>query len=157
MHLRAPSYLKVAYILVVLSAVLPIGLASSSWVSLATGGSGGVPILGPIVLLLLGLYRIFLVARVPGTLDAPDVAGLGIALRKIGIFLLIVGSLFAALNLVSRPLLMAVPSSYRSGAPIFFVAGMYLAVLSGLGMLGLTLFEFSRLLGFEQSAREQNS
>ena len=157
MCLRAPSYLKVAYSLVILSAVLPIGLASSGWVSLATGASGGVPILGQIVRLLLGLYRVFLVAKVPGTLDAPEIAGLAVALRGIGIFLLVVGSIFAALNLVSRPLLMAVPSSYRSAAPIFFVAGMYLAVLSGLGLLGLTLFEFSRLLGFEQHAREQNS
>ena len=156
MPLPAPTYLKAAYILVVLSTILPIGLASSSWVSLATGGTGGIPILGPIVLLLLGLYRIFLVAKVPGTLDAPDVAGLGIALRKIGIILLVVGSVFAALNLVSRPLMLLIPSSARNAAPIFFVAGMYLAILSGLGLLGLTLFEFSRLLGFEQSAREQN-
>lgn len=33
MYLRAPSYLKWSYVLVVLSAVLPIGLASSGWVA----------------------------------------------------------------------------------------------------------------------------
>lgn len=158
MYLRAPSYLKWAYALVVLSAVLPIGLASSGWVALATGGTSlGIPFLGPIVLLVIGLYRVFLVAKIPGTLDAPEIAGLGSALRKIGIFLLIFGAVIGALNLVSRPLLLAVPSRFTSGAPVFFVVGMYLSMLGGLGLLGLTMFELSRLLGFEQHARKQNS
>ncbi len=158
MYLRTPSYLKWAYALVVLSAVLPIGLASSGWVALATGGTSlGVPFLGPIVLLVIGLYRVFLVAKIPGTLDAPEIAGLGSALRKIGIFLLIFGAVIGVLNLISRPLLLAVPSRYTSGAPVFFVVGMYLSMLGGLGLLGLTMFEFSRLLGFEQYARKQNS
>lgn len=158
MYLRAPSYLKWSYVLVVLSAVLPIGLASSGWVALATGGTSlGVPFFGPVVLLVIGLYRVFLVAKTPGTLDAPEIAGLGNALRKVGIFLLIFGAVIGALNLVSRPLLLAVPSRYTSGAPVFFVVGMYLSMLGGLGLLGLTMFELSRLLGFEQHARKQNS
>ena len=158
MYLRAPSYLKWSYVLVVLSAVLPIGLASSGWVALATGGTSlGVPFLGPIALLVIGLYRVFLVAKIPGTLDAPEIAGLGNALRKIGVFLLVFGAFIGALNLISRPLLLAVPSRYTSGAPVFFVVGMYLSMLGGLGLLGLTIFELSRLLGFEQHAREQDS
>lgn len=158
MYLHAPSHLKWAYGLVVLSAVLPIGLASSGWVALATGGTPfGVPFLGPVVLLFMGLYRVFLVAKIPGTLDAPETVGLGKALRKVGIFLLVFGAVIGALNLISRPLMLAVPSRYTSGAPVFFVVGMYLSMLGGLGLLGLTMFELSRLLGFEQHARKQKS
>jgi len=133
-------------------------LASSGWVALATGGTSlGVPFVGPIVLLAIGLYRVFLVARVPGTLDAHEIAGVGSVLRKIGIFLLVFGGAIGALNLMSRPLLLALPSRYTGGAPVLFVAGVYLSMLGGLGLLGLTLFELSRLLGFEQHARKQNS
>ena len=161
MYQNASALLKWTYAIVILSAVLPIGLASSGWVALATGGgtslARGIPLIGPVIMLTLGLYRIFLVAKVPGTLDMPKVIGIGKILRKVGVFLLIVGAIFGALNLISRPLMLLIPSSYTSGAPIFFIFGMYLSILGGLGLLGLTLFEFSRILGFEQSSRQQNS
>ncbi|MDE2598513.1 MAG: hypothetical protein KGL40_02705 [Rhodocyclaceae bacterium] len=82
---------------------------------------------------------------------------MGNTLRKVGIFLLVFGGAIAALNLISRPLLLALPSRYTSGAPVFFVVGVYLSMLGGIGLLGLTMFELSRLLGFEQHARKQNS
>jgi hypothetical protein len=156
MQQTASLSLKWAYALVILSAVLPIGLASSGWVALAAGGGAslGIPFLGPVVMLGLGLYRVFLVAKVPSTLDAFDVAGFGKALRKIGIFLLFVGAVVGALNLISRPLLLALPSQYTRGAPVFFVVGVYLSILGGLGLLGLIFFELSRLLGFEQNVRK---
>ena len=161
MYQNASSLLKWAYALVILSAVLPIGLASSGWVALATGGSTslarGIPLIGPVIMLALGLYRIFLVAKLPRTLDAPNVAGVGKALRKVGVFLLFVGAIFGALNLISRPLMLLIPSHYTNGAPVFFIFGLYLSILGGLGLLGLTLFEFSRILGFEQHARLQNA
>ena len=157
MHQRASSLLKLAYALVILSAVLPIGLASSGWVGLANGGraSLGIPYIGPIVMLVIGLYRIFLVAKVPSTLDAPEIAGIGKLFRKTGVFLLFIGAIFGTLNLISRPLMLLIPPHYTSGAPVFFVFGLYLSLLGGLGLLGLTLFEFSRILGFEQHAGQQ--
>ena len=152
MHQTTPSSIKWAYSLVVLSAVIPIGLASSGWVGLATGGSSlGVPFVGPIAILIIGLYRVFIVAKVPGTLDAPEIFGFGKVLRKIGTFLLYIGAVVGLFNLVSRPLLHALPSQYTSGAPVFFIVGVYLSLLGGLGLLGLISFELSRLLGFEQN------
>ena len=66
----ASTSLKWIYSIVVLSTVVPLGLASSGWVAMAKGGGAfaGLPYLGPLIFLLLGLYRIYLVARVPGTL-----------------------------------------------------------------------------------------
>ena len=161
MYQNASSSLKWSYALVILSSVLPIGLASSGWVALATGGgtsiARGIPLIGPLIMLALGLYRVFLVVKLPRTLDSPEVAGVGKGLRKVGIFLLFLGAIFGALNLISRPLMLLIPSSYFNGAPVFFVLGLYLSILGGLGLLGLTLFEFSRILGFEQHARQQNT
>ena len=33
----------------------------------------------------------------------------------------------------------------------FYIVGIYLALAGGVGVLGLLLFEFSRLLGFERA------
>ena len=156
MHQTASLSLKWAYCLVILSAVMPVGLVSSGWVALAAGSgtSLGIPFLGPVIMLGLGLYRVFLVAKIPNTLDALEVAGFSKALRKVGIFLLFVGAVVAALNLISRPLLLALPPQYTRGAPVFFVVGVYLSILGGLGLLGLIFFELSRLLGFEKSIRK---
>src|SRR5689334_20426012 len=97
---KASTTFKVAYCLVVLGAVLPIGLAKSGWVGLATG-RGGLsmifPMLAPLVFLLLGLYRVYLVARVPRVLDSPATAGVASLLRAVGSFALYVGALAAIL------------------------------------------------------------
>ena len=156
MHQSASLPLKWAYALVILSSVVPIGLASSGWVSLAVGGGAslGIPFLGPIAMLGLGIYRVFLVAKVPNTLDSPEIVGFGKTIHKVGIFLLFVGAVIGILNLISRPLLHALPSQYTSGAPVFFIVGIYLSLATGLGLLGLILFEFSRLLGFEKNVRK---
>ncbi|MDO9001811.1 MAG: hypothetical protein Q7V20_00010 [Aquabacterium sp.] len=41
----------------------------------------------------------------------------------------------------------------ESGAE-FFVVGLYLSLASGIGMLGLLAFEFSRLLAFERNTQQ---
>jgi hypothetical protein len=70
MNQQPSSALKVAYCLVLLAAILPFGLAKSGWVGLATGsGMGLVPFLGPLLFLGVGLYRVYLVVRVPGVLN----------------------------------------------------------------------------------------
>ena len=75
---QSSSTFKFAYCIVLLSAILPFGLAKSGWVALATGGigMGFLPVIGPLVFMVLGVYRVYLVAQVPGVLDAPAAAGL---------------------------------------------------------------------------------
>jgi hypothetical protein len=158
MYIRAPSYLKWSYVMVVLSAILPIGLANSGWVSLATGGpSLGGRLFWSIAIIAIGLYRVFLVLKLPGTLDAPEMKGFCKVVRKIGVFLLVLGAFIGGVNIISIPVLLAVEFRHTSDAPVFFIVGVLLSKFIGLGLLGLTMFELSRLLGFEQHARQQYS
>lgn len=154
MDLPASKSLKVVYVLTILAAILPVGLASSSWVKLATGGSiaGSLPFIGALVLLILGVYRIALVVKTPETLDARPVSGIALVLRKIGIFALYIGAIVAVLNLAARPLITAFVTHRSESGVEFFVVGLYLSLLSGFGFSGLLMFEFSRLLGFERYA-----
>lgn len=154
MKLAAPSSLKWVYSLVLLSAVLPVGLAASSWVSLARGGSvmGGIPFIGPFLFLLLGLYRIYLVARVPGTLSLSQVHGFPLFLRRVGVFALYVGAAVAILGWVAGPLMKTLMTQRTESGAEFFVVGLYLSMLGGIGILGLILFELSRLIGFESAS-----
>ena len=154
MNLKAHTSLKVAYCLVLLGAVVPFGLAKSGWVALATGGFGSVPLIGPLVFLALGLYRVILVARVPGVLDSQATAGVDRFLRALGQFLLYAGALIAVLGWISGPLMHAFVQRRTDSGVEFFVVGMYLAMAGGIGMLGLIFFEFSRLRAFERSARQ---
>ena len=152
MNLKAPTSLKVAYCLVLIGAVVPFGLAKSGWVMLATGGLASVSFIAPLVFLALGLYRVFLVARVPGVLDSRATAGVDSFLRVLGQFLLYVGALVAVLGWVSRPLMHAFIQQRTDSGAEYFVVGMFLAMAGGVGVLGLLLFEFSRLRAFERSA-----
>lgn len=154
MLLAAPSSLKWAYSLVLLSAVLPVGLSASSWVALAQGGSfiGGLPIIGPLLFLLLGLYRIYLVAGAPGTLSLPQVRGFTLFLRRAGIFALYLGAALAILGWLAGPLMKLLMTQRTESGAEFFVVGLYLSMLGGIGILGLILFELSRLIGFESAS-----
>lgn len=154
MDLKARTSLKVAYCLVLFGAVVPFGLAKSGWVMLATGGLGSVAAIAPLVFLALGLYRIFLVARVPGVLDSQATAGVATFLRVLGQFMLHVGALIAVLGWVARPLMHAFMQRQTESGAEYFVVGMYLAMAGGVGVLGLIFFEFSRLRAFERSARQ---
>src|SRR5579862_6734399 len=99
--------LRWVYCLTILAAVLPIGLASSGWVGLTVGISPlqAVPIIGPLVFIALGIYRVVLVTRVPGTLDSYVVSGAATRLRKIGMFCLYVGAVVGILNWLSGPVM----------------------------------------------------
>ncbi len=154
MNLKAHTSLKVAYCLVLLSAILPFGLAKSGWVTLATGGFGSVAFIGPLVFFALGLYRVFLVARVPGVLDSQATAGIATLLRTLGQVLLYVGALIAVLEWISGPLMHAFIQRRSDSGVEYFVVGMYLRMAGGLGVLGLLFFEFSRLRAFERKARQ---
>ena len=158
MNQQASASLKISYCLVLLGAILPFGLAKSGWVGMATGGGlGVVPFVGPLVFLALGLYRVYLVARVPGVLDSPPVAGLVTALRAIGTFCIYVGVVVSILSWISGPLMRLLFQRRTESGAEYFVVGLYLALAAGIGILGLLLFEFSRLLAFERSAPQTSA
>lgn len=158
MKQQPSTSLKVAYCIVLLATVLPIGLAKSGWVGLATGGIGmGVPFVGPIIFLALGLYRIYLVVRVPGTLSSPQALGFAAFLRAVGTFFLYVGVFASVLSWVAGPLMRAFMTHRTESGAEFFVVGMYLSLVTGFGMLGLFAFEFSRLVAFERNAQKANN
>lgn len=155
-HVVSPS-LKWAYVIVVLAAVIPFGLSRSAWVAMATGGAvpGGIPIVGPLVLLVVGVYRAYMVVKVPGTLKSCPVAGFALALRKIGIVGLYVGAVIGVLNVIGGPLMGALMTRRTESGAEFLVAGLFLAMAGGVGVLALVLFELSRLVGFEQQRQAQ--
>lgn len=143
---------RIIYCLVVLGAILPFGLAKSSWVTLAMGGTslaGSLPIIGPLVLLVIGVYRVAVVVRTPAALSTPPVAGFIAFLRAAGLLLLYLGALTTVLGWLAGPLMrMLVHTRSESGAE-FFLVGYIIAIVGQVGVLGLLLFELSRLRGFE--------
>lgn len=148
---------RIAYCLVLLGAVLPIGLAKSGWVALATGGSFAqtIPYVGPILFLVVGLYRIFVVIRSPCKLGYPSASGFIAFLRNAGVCLLYVGAICAVLNWISGPLMHTFLRSRTESGAEFFMVGVYLAILGRIGIFGLLLFELGRLRSFEQQAAER--
>lgn len=152
MKQAASISLKWVYSLVVLSAVLPSGLAASGWVALATGGgvAGGIPFIGPLLFLALGVHRIYSVVKVPGTLSSFRVEGFPLVLRRLGVFALYLGALAAILGWLAGPLMKLLMTQRTESGAEFFVVGMYLSIIGGIGVLGLILFELSRLIGFER-------
>ena len=159
--LQNPSVLlRVSYCLVVLGATVPFGLAASGWVGLAKGPGlvGALPfLLGPPLLLLLGAFRIYLVARYKTTLSSPQLLGIGVVFRALGLFALHVGALSTLLSWVARPLMRAFLTTRTESGAEFFAVGVFLLYGVGAGSFGLLLFEFSRLLGFERLAHERSA
>lgn len=157
MNYRARWPLKVAYCVVILGAILPIGAAASAWVTLAVGRGGlaAAGLITSVALLIVGLYRIWTVVRLPGTLNAYEARGFARVLRTAGICALYAGALFAVVNWSAWPLMSALVTTRSDSGIEFFVVGASLSLFSGIGPLGLVSFELSRLLAFEAEAREE--
>jgi len=143
---------RIIYCLVVLGAILPFGLAKSGWVALATGGpalAGTIPFIGPLVLLVIGIYRVIVVVRTPAALSAPPVAGFIAFLRGAGLFLLYLGAITTVLGWLAGPLMHTLMRARTESGAEFFFVGYLIAIVGQVGVLGLLLFELSRLRGFE--------
>lgn len=156
--LKNPSVaLRLAYCLVVLGAILPFGIAASGWVALAKGPGllSTVPFVGPLLLLALGGFRVYLVARFPTTLSSPPVSGVAALVRVVGVTAIYVGLVATVLSWVARPLIRTFMTSRTESGAEFFVVGLYLSLVAGIGLLGLLMFEFGRLLAFERLAHER--
>lgn len=158
--LKEPSLaLRATYCLVILGAILPFGVAASGWVAMATGPGllRSIPILGPIFLLAVGGYRIYLVARFRTTLSFPPVSGASSLVRVLGVLGMYVGVAATVLSWIAGPLMRAFMTSRTESGAEFFIVGLYLSLIGGAGLLGIALFEFSRLLAFERLAFEHYS
>jgi len=158
MTTSASATVKWAYCLVLFFAVIPLGLAGSSWVALARGGVAGAwPVIGILPLLVLAVYRIYLVVRVPGTLRSFPPTGFARALRVLGVVGLFLGAAVSIANLAAGPLMRALITTRTDSGVEYFVVGLYLSMLSGIGTFGLLCYELSRLVAFEQNAHTPNA
>ena len=103
-------------------------------------------------LLVLAVYRIYLVVRVPGTLRSCPPTGFARVLRVLGVIGLFVGAAVSIASLAARPL-MRPPITTRTDSGVeYFIVGLYLSMLGYMGTLGLLCYELSRLVAFEQQA-----
>ena len=164
MKTEASSSLKWLYCLTLIAAIFPSGLlGAASWVGLATGGgllSGGIVAVA--ILLVLFGYRIVLVVRGPHTLDAYIASTRIKLLRNFGIFLMAIGLIGSFTIFFIKPLALGIFGKPVDSGVAFFVVGVFAYLISSSGLMGLLMFEASRLFGFEarikdECTRENNS
>lgn len=143
---------KFIYCLTIFSIVLPFGLASSSWVRMTVGGGlAFIPFIGPLLMLTVGLGRCAQVWRNPHVLDGPVVAGYLRIIQMIGVALIYAGALIGIANWLSIPMVKIFIKDAGPNGILYYAIGVYLALMSGVGILGLMIFEATRLVGFERS------
>jgi hypothetical protein len=150
---RSTWPLRIVYVIVLLSILLPIGLSGSGWVSLSLGRGGWRSLWQyafVALFVVLAIWRIWVVLADRSTLDSPAVAGLLRAIRITGVTLLSLGTLVFALDVLGRPIIRALVSRPSESGVEFYVVGLFLAFLKGIGPLGVIVFEFSRLRSFEK-------
>ncbi len=148
---EAGRSLRWLYCLTLVAAIFPVGLfGAAGWVGLATGGGlfsmGRVAV---VIFLAMVIYRIVLVARNPQTLSAYIASRKINFLRYLGIFLMAIGLIGSITIFFIRPLTLGLFKNPGDSGVAFFVVGMYLYFVSSFGLVGLLLFEASRLFGFE--------
>jgi hypothetical protein len=144
--------LRVFYCLAIVSVVLPWPV--SGWVALGLRGGtfSWFMAFAPLLLLVVGIWRIYQVAAFPHTLASYMEGGALKALRILGLIAMGCGVL-TMLFRIAPGLLVGALGGQRSGMGVeFYVVGIYLALVSPLGPLGIVLFEGSRLMGFERHA-----
>jgi hypothetical protein len=117
------------------------------------GRTGTVLFVGPILLLLLGAYRIFSVAKDKNLLNCPVLSGVPRVMRVLGILAMVLGAIAALAWPFIKPIALAIFGKPGDSGVAFYVVGVYLAIAKGFAPLGVVLFEASRLMGFESEER----
>lgn len=148
---------RTIYGLALVSIALPAPM--SGWVGMALGVTSVrafVPMIWFIPFALIA-WRIVLVIRRSGLLDAPSDHQALRWCRKIGTGLMAVGMVIYLLQWFVVPLARTVFPRGSDNGIEFFVLGLGFAMLAAATPIGLLLFEASRLLGFERWYREQRS
>ena len=146
--------LKVFYCLTVLATALLIGVSSSGWVQMGLRASLAALLLAvpPLLLMALAFHRVYGVVHWRGTLDSPPLSGVAALARTLGVALIYLGAMAGLLSLFSKPILrMLVRTPSDAGA--FMLLGIWLPLAAGLGMFGILVFEYGRLIAFEAARR----
>ena len=92
----------------------------------------------------------------PGTLSSYPPAGFGRALRALGVFAIYVGAVVSVASVFAGQLMRVLMTSHTESGAEYFVVGLYLSLLGGIGTLGLLCYELSRLVAFEQHASPES-
>lgn len=157
MKIEASRSLKWLYCLTLIAAIFPSGLfGAAGWIGLATGGGllgGGIIAL--VILLAIFIYRIALVARNPHTLDAYIASTRIKLMRYLGVFLMTIGLLGSFTIFFIKPLALGIFGKPGDSGVVFFVVGVFVYLISSAGLLGLLMFEASRLFGFEAQLKDE--
>ena len=147
--------LKWLYCLTLITLIFPSGMyGAASWAGLVTGGgllSGGMLLL----LIVPLIYRIIVVARNPHTLDAYITSTRIKILRNLAIFFMATGLIGSFAIFFIQPLALSIFGKPGDSGVAFFVVGIFIYLLSSAGILGLLMFEASRLFGFEAQLKEE--
>jgi len=152
MQMQTSNAVRTIYCLAVFGVVFPFPV--SSWVSMTLGGGGTVPVIGPLLLLFLGAYRIFSVVKNKTLLNSPAILGLPRVIRVLGISAMLLGAMSALAWPFMKLIALAIFGKPGDGGIAFYAVGVYLALGKGFASLGVVLFEASRLMGFEAKDRE---
>lgn len=147
MQKQASVPLRIIYCLAVFGAVSPFPI--SGWVMMTTGGNATVPILGPILLLILGIYRIISVARNGSLLISQESTSILRALRVMGIIGMVLGATVAVAWPFMGQIALGIFGKPGDAGIAYYVVGVYFAMAKGFAPLGVIMFEASRLIGFE--------
>ena len=147
-------WLKVVYSLTLVALVFPLGVASmSGWVGLTLGTS----LMGSFLLPLLAIvvWRIYMVWRHPTTLVRHRAGALIGVLRAVAVVEMVVGCLAALALLLQRPIIQALGGVRTDSGIEYYVLQLGAVMVGGLGLQGLVIYEWTRLIGMERFFREE--
>ena len=105
----------------------------------------------------LGVWRIVVVLRDTGRLDAPSNSAVLRWCRALAIGLMALGVVGFILQFFIGPIGRALFPRGSDNGVEFFVVGMWFGMVTALAPLGILLFEASRLLSFERWSLEQRA
>lgn len=127
--------------------------ATSSWVSLATGGGliSSVGVFISFVIDALLIYRIYLVIRYKASLLARKPNVFGWIFRAIGLLVMTGGALGAISLFLVKPVTLLLFQGPVDNGIGYFVVGVYAVLLSNVGWVGCLFFELSRIMGSKSS------
>jgi hypothetical protein len=155
MLIQASNSIKWLYCLTLAATIFPTAfMGASNWNALATGG--GLLSFGFLSLILWVAvfgYRILQVARHSTTLDAYVASKSLTILRRLGLLLMVFGLIGVIAQFFTPQIMATLFASPGPNGIGLFVVRLYVYFIASGGLLGLGLFEVTRLLGFEQTLR----
>ena len=99
------------------------------------------------------LWRALRVLRDRESLDAPAATGFVRWLWVLGLILATAGPIASAMQLVIPSLVHTLAPRGSDNGIEYFIIGLSVALVAALSPIGVLMFEFSRLRGFEQALR----